>query len=229
MRPRMIWRAMCEVLHTRRWPATHIQIARHLHHLAIRYATTMPAPIAERLLTAAEFARTIDPPGVSTELVRGMVVTMPPAKTKHGFRASEIEFALKTFVRAHSLGITTGEGGYVLAHDPDSVRGPDAAFISAARIPAGGLPEDDYFEGAPDLAVEVISPSETDKDVAEKVAEYLASGALRVWEVRPRLRTVTVHRPGPAPETLRDGDSLTSEHASFAADGFALRIADIFA
>jgi Uma2 family endonuclease len=189
----------------------------------------MPAPVAERLLTAEEFARMTDPPGVRTELVRGLVVAMPPAKTKHGFRASELDFALKSFARAHNLGITTGEGGYVVAHDPDSVRGPDAAFISTARIPLGGLAEDEYFEGAPDLAVEVISPSESDKDVAAKIAEYIAAGAQRVWEVRPRLRTVTVHRPGAAPETLRQDDVLTSEHAGFSVAGFELSVADIFA
>jgi Uma2 family endonuclease len=190
---------------------------------------TMPAPVSETLLTVEEFARTIDPPGVRTELVRGMVVTMPPAKTKHGFRAGRINRRLDEFVERHELGITTGEGGYILAHNPDSVRGPDAAFISAARIPEGGLPEDEYFEGAPDLAVEVISPSETDENVATKVAEYLAAGAQRVWEVRPRLRTVTVHRPGRAPETLRHGDALTSQHACFSVEGFELRLEDLFA
>lgn len=189
----------------------------------------MPAPVAEKLLTAEEFARMVDPPGVRTELVRGLVISMPPAKTKHGFRAGKINRRLDEFAESHDLGIATGEGGYVLAHNPDSVRGPDAAFISLARIPVGGLSEDEYFEGAPDLAVEVISPSESDMDVATKIAEYLAAGAQRVWEVRPRLRTVTVHRPQAAPETLRDGDVLTSEHAGFAVEGFLLAVADIFA
>lgn len=201
----------------------------HSSPVTIGYHVTMPAPVAEKLLTVEEFARMVDPHGMRTELVRGMVVMMPPAKTKHGFRAGKINRRLDEFVEQHTLGVTTGEGGYVLAHDPDSVRGPDAAFISAARIPLGGLPEDEYFEGAPDLAVEVISPSESDRDVATKIAEYLAAGAQRVWEVRPRLRTVTVHRPQAAPETLRIGDVLTSEHAGFAVQGFELALADIFA
>ena len=111
----------------------------------------MPAVVAAKLLTAEEFGCIIDPPGLHTELVRGTIITTPPAKTKHGFRAGNIDFSLKTFSRAHKLGITTGEGGYVLARNPDTVRGPDSAFISAARVPAGGLPEDEYFEGAPDL------------------------------------------------------------------------------
>jgi Uma2 family endonuclease len=64
---------------------------------------------------------------------------------------------------------------------PDTVRAPDAAFISSERIPPGGVPDEEYIEGAPDLAVEVVSPDDTESQVAEKVAMYLAAGARRVW------------------------------------------------
>lgn len=187
------------------------------------------APVLERLLTAEEFAETCDPPGMTTELVRGRIVTMPPAKTMHGSRGSLIDGELRAFARRHRLGLTTGEGGYVLARDPDTVRAPDAAFIESGRIPDGGVPEDAYLAGAPTLAVEVVSSSDRARDVADKVRDWLAAGASRVWEVRPKSRTVLVHRPGAGPVTRGLGDTLTSSDAGFTVDGFALPVSEIFA
>ncbi len=152
---------------------------------------------------------------------------MPPAKTDHGYMSFELGFALRSFAGHHQLGRVTGEGGYILSRDPDTVRAPDVGFISAGRL-SGPLPPGEYFQGAPDLAVEVVSPDDRDSDVAEKIALWLSAGALRVWEVRPRTRTVTVHRPGTPPATLRAGDTLTSDDAAFSVDGFALLVGSIF-
>jgi Uma2 family endonuclease len=188
---------------------------------------TPPAAAARR--TAEEFGRLVDPPGIRSELVRGKVMRMPPAKTDHGAIASEVGFHLRTFARAHHLGHVTGEGGYVLARDPDTVRAPDAAFIAFDRLPGRQLPPGEYVEGAPDLAVEVVSPDDRDAEVAEKVADWLAAGAGRVWEVRPRTRTVTIHRKDAPPKTLGIDGTLTSDDAGFAVEGFALPVAAIFA
>jgi Uma2 family endonuclease len=76
--------------------------------------------------------------------------------------------------------------------------------------------------------VEVISESETEREAAEKVTLWLEAGAERVWEVRERTRTVTVHTPGHPPRTLRDGDALHSDDASFSVEGFSLPVSDIF-
>ena len=122
----------------------------------------------------------------------------------------------------------TGEGGYRLSRNPDTVRGPDAAFLEASRIPAAGY-GDEWIEGAPTLAVEVVSPGNTEAEIAEKVHDYLEAGASRVWEVRPRLRLVIVHQPDGLPRALGLDDVLTSADAGFAVDGFALPVADIFA
>jgi Uma2 family endonuclease len=188
----------------------------------------MTTPAAQALLTAEEFARMTDPPGVRSELVRGRVIRMPPAKTRHGRLAGFIHARLEAFAREHRLGEATAEGGYLLRRNPDTVRAPDAAFIAFERLPGGELPEDAYVEGAPDLAVEVVSPSETDAGVAEKVADWLAAGAERAWEVRPRTRTVTVHRRDRPPRTLGIDDTLTSDDAAFAVAGFALPLTEIF-
>ncbi|MFN0145479.1 MAG: Uma2 family endonuclease [Dehalococcoidia bacterium] len=188
----------------------------------------MTSPVAEKLLTAEEFALTVDPPGTRTELVRGRVVCMPPAKTGHGRRAYRIGKKLEPFIETHHLGEITGEGGYLIRRDPDTVRAPDVGFVAAARVPAGGISDDEYFEGAPDLAVEVVSPDDRDVDVAEKVRDWLMAGSQRVWEVRPRTRTVTVHRTGAPPRTLREGEALTSDDAAFAVMGFTLAVSAIF-
>ena len=189
----------------------------------------MTTLVAERLMTAEEFAETIDPPGLTSELVCGKVVYMPPAKTNHGYYGTQVGYFLSTFFRPLGLGISTGEGGYILSRNPDSVRAPDAAFLSADRVPADWPETEGYIEGAPSLAVEVVSPRNTRTDIALKVAQYLAAGSERVWEVRPRQRTVTVHRRGAPARTAGVGETLTSDDAGFTIDGFLLPVADIFA
>ena len=189
----------------------------------------MSSPAAEKLLTAEEFAETTDPPNLESELVRGRIVYMPPAKTPHGYYGTLISALLAAFAIPQRLGILTGEGGYILSRNPDTVRAPDAAFLKSARIPAGWPEIDAYLEGAPTLAVEVVSRGQTEAEVVAKVADWLAAGAERVWEVRPRLRTVTVHRVGADPRTLTAGDTLASDDAAFDLDGFSLAVGDIFA
>jgi len=188
----------------------------------------MTSPTAEKLLTAEEFAETTDPPDMRTELVRGRIVCVPPPSTIHGKYVRRIGASLGHFSDEHALGEVVVESGYLLESDPDTVRGPDVSFIAAAAL-SEGLPPRGYHEGAPTLAVEVISPDETEEKVTAKIELYLAAGAERVWEVRPRLRTVTVHRRGAEPVTLTATSTLTSFDAGFAVEGFALRVADIFA
>jgi Uma2 family endonuclease len=154
---------------------------------------------------------------------------MPPPGTARGKWALRIAAPLLTFADGGNLGDVVVEGGYILRREPDSVRGPDVSFIARQRLEAIGIPASGYFEGAPTLAVEVISPSETDTEVRAKVGEYLTAGAERVWEVRPRLKTVTIHRTGAEPVTKRSGEVLTSDDAAFSVEGFALPLGSIFA
>src|SRR5688500_8056617 len=121
---------------------------------------------AKKLITAEEFMNMPDPPdGSKQELLRGEIITMPPPKPRHAACCSEVHFILKSHVKANRLGILTcNDAGFVTEHDPDTVRGPDIAFWSAAR--ASELPEG-YFEIPPDLAVEVISPSDTHHRIQE--------------------------------------------------------------
>jgi Uma2 family endonuclease len=102
------------------------------------------------------------------------------------------------------------ETGFRLTTDPDTVLAPDVSFISSARIPATGLPEG-YFPGAPDLAIEIVSPGDLDEEVQAKVAAYLQSGSKLVWVLRPKRRTVTVHHPDGTARTLGVNDTLSGE------------------
>ena len=184
----------------------------------------------EGLLTAEEFARLPQPKsGERMELVRGRVVMAPPGNASHGRRSGKIHSRLEAFVEdLHRLGYATDDGGYRLARDPDIVRAPDAAWVSKTRLPHGELPDDRYPDCAPNLAVEVVSTHDSDADVADKVADWLTYGADRVWVVRPRLKTVTVHRPGGDSHTFADDDVLTSDDAGFPVQGFELPLGVIF-
>lgn len=145
---------------------------------------------------------------VRAELVRGDVVCEPPAGFGHGVGALEIGYHLRRFLEDHPLGVACGaETGFVLSRDPDTVRAPDAAFVTRERADRFAAREK-FFEGAPDLAAEVVSPGDSWRQVADKVRDYLTAGTRLVWVIDPRRRTVTVHRPGTAPRVLGEDDLL---------------------
>src|SRR5665213_83743 len=125
----------------------------------------MVTPAAEKLLTSEEFERLPEPEGgCRTELVDGRVVMAPPPGWDHGDHSNVTAWTLTTFAREHGLGRVVVESGYRLKRDPDTVRGPDVSFVVTDRIPAAGS-RAGYFEGAPTLAVEVISPNDAERDV----------------------------------------------------------------
>jgi Uma2 family endonuclease len=159
------------------------------------------------------------------ELVEGEIIKMPPAGHEHGKIALAIGSILRDFVVRHKLGDAyAAETGFVLKRSPDTVRAPDAAFVTAERAEKMEGKEG-FFPGPPDLAVEVISPNDSDEDVEAKVLDYLQAGTRLVWIIRPRTRTVTVYRSREdirlltAEETLEGGDVLP---------GFSVPVREIF-
>ncbi len=181
----------------------------------------------EKLLTAEDLAGMPEPPtGEQYELARGELLVMPPPGVFHGRFASRLDNRLRPFVEARALGEVFVETGYLLRHDPDTVRAPDVSFVAVARIPAGGLPEEGFFPGAPDLAVEIVSPGDLDAEVQGKVDDYLEFGTQLVWVVRPKQRTVTVYHPDGTARRLGQGDTLSGEDLL---PGFALPLSDLFA
>ncbi|HKA55800.1 MAG TPA: Uma2 family endonuclease [Candidatus Binatia bacterium] len=145
------------------------------------------------------------------QLVRGELRRMPPTGMQHGQIAGLLTQQLTTYVRTHDLGVVfTAEAGYRLAQHPDTVRAPDVSFVARERIPAEGVPTG-YWPGAPDLAVEIVSPSDRFDDVVEKVAEYLAAGTRLVWVIHPRTHTVMVYRATGEVQLLRGHEELGGE------------------
>ena len=116
------------------------------------------------------------------------------------------------------------ETGFKIASNPDTVRAPDVAFISTAGL--GPAPARSYRPGAPDLAVEVVSPDDTPREVAEQVEDWLRAGATHVWVVSPAPRTVSVHRPAAPVQVFANGDLLAVDDLL---PGLRLRVADAFA
>lgn len=170
---------------------------------------------AEQLLRAGDIGR--------CELVRGKLVMMVPAGGEHGDIAYELGYRLGEYVRPRKLGkILAAETGFLISRRPDTVRAPDVAFVRAGRLTISR----GYIPGAPDLAVEVLSPDDRPGYVREKVAEWLEAGTRAVWVVDPRARTVAVHEAGRKPRVLAESQVLPGGDVL---PGFELPVREIFA
>ena len=153
----------------------------------------MAVPDRRRLATAEDLLERPDD-GRRYELVEGELIAMTPAGARHGAVAFRLARLLDEHVEARRLGVGgAGEAGFILRRDPDVVRAPDVSFVAAARVPATGIPSG-YWPCAPDLAVEIVSPSDRFSDVHRKIEDYFAAGARLVWVVDPETRVVHVHR-----------------------------------
>ncbi len=164
--------------------------------------------------------------GKRTELVRGDLVVMAPAGGRHGRIANTIAYLLTEFIRARQRGMVfAAETGFLLHRSPDTVRAPDVAFVAAERL-ADGEPPPGFLEMAPDLAVEVVSPSDSSAAVRDKVRDWLEAGTRLVWVVYPDSRSVTVHRHTGEPEEHSETDVLSG---SPALPEFSVAVRDLFA
>ncbi|HEY2537065.1 MAG TPA: Uma2 family endonuclease [Solirubrobacteraceae bacterium] len=164
--------------------------------------------------------------GMRHELVRGKLLTMTPPGAEHGRVAVTVGGLLFIHARKTGSGVTVGETGFVLARDPDTVRAPDAAFISKERAETiGRTPK--YWPEAPALAVEVISPDDTYREVRDKAFEWLAAGSAIVLVVDPPKRTATVYSAEDnTPHVHSEWDTLD---LSDAVPGFSVAVAELFA
>ena len=184
----------------------------------------MTESIDTRLLTAEDLYAFPDD-RKRHELLSGRLTSEPPAGAEHGRVGVSIVIALGRHVIEKRLGRVYGpDTGFILARTPDTVRAPDIAFVSRARVEAAGRVIQ-YFPGAPDLAVEVNSPSDSLPAVRSKVADYLAAGCSMVWVVDPEERSVTVYRTLLAPRVLAADGML---HGEDVVPGFSIAVASIF-
>jgi Uma2 family endonuclease len=175
-------------------------------------------------LTADElFAMPKD--GFRYELVKGELRKMSPAGSEHGAIIVNITVLLGQHVKSNKLGICFGaETGFKIATDPDTVRAPDVAFVASGRVPESGITKK-FWPGAPDLAVEVLSPGDSYEEVDEKVEDWLAAGARAVWIVNPRKRSVTVYRSMSDVKRLSESDELDGGDV---VHGFRCKVSEIF-
>ncbi len=157
------------------------------------------------------------------ELIRGEMTPVTPVGKPHWRLVGKVIYALEHFAREHGLGDVGAEGGFILARDPDVVLAPDVSFVRAGRLSddqAGFMPL------APDLAVEVISPSNSAPEMSRRVRLYLDAGVRLVWVVDPSQRTITAYAPDRTARMFVDGETLDGGDVL---PGFRLPVGELFA
>ena len=158
------------------------------------------------------------------ELIDGRIVRMNPIGRSHAYVAANLSMALNQFVRQHKLGeVLVGEIGIFIQRKPDRIRAADIAFVSTKRL--AQTTESGYLKTAPDLVVEIISPSDRWQAVRDKLEEYFAIGVHRVWIVEPENRDVLVYSASTEMRKFGEGDMLVGEGVL---DGFTLPVAELF-
>ena len=157
------------------------------------------------------------------ELEAGWLVSEPLPSPRHDWVRRRLERILEAAIAGRGLGEVFGETGFILARNPDTVRGPDLSFVARERLV--GLDESRFFEGAPDLAIEILSPSNRPYQVRAKVADYLAAECRLVWVVDPVRRSVTTYRELLAPRVLEPDDTFDGEDVI---PGLTIPLASIF-
>lgn len=169
----------------------------------------------------AEELMNLDDDSHRHELIKGELLTMPPPQAEHGRVAANLTMLLGPYIKAHRLGDVLTEAGFKIESDPDTVLGPDVSFVSKDRV---GLRPDGYYQGPPDLAVEVLSPGDRRGMVEQKLSLWLESGARSVWLVNPRKRTVEIIRSMDERRLLHETDELVDDTIP----GFRVKVSEIF-
>ena len=179
---------------------------------------------SQRLLTAEDLYGLPDD-GTIQELLEGCLLSEPLPGARHGRITVNLALRLYEFVRSRRLGMVfSNDTGFILARSPDTVRGPDIAFVSMKRFEeVGDTPR--HFPGPPDLAIEILSPSSTAGEIHAKVADFLAAGTPLLWVVDPDSRCVAVYRELLHPRILKRDETLEAEDLL---PGFGVRVGELF-
>jgi Uma2 family endonuclease len=176
-------------------------------------------------MTADDLLRMPRGMGVRYEVVEGRLICMSPSGAASGLVSGNTFTVVCSFVREHGLGMCGGEAmGFRIASDPDTVRAADVAFIRKERLPAGGVTRR-FWAGAPDLVVEVISPTDRFGEVLKKVQQWLDGGVTLAWVLDPDARTGTRFRAGEPPISVGEDGVLDGEDVL---PGFQLRLAEVW-
>ena len=177
-----------------------------------------------KLMTAEELLNMPDD-GRRYELIEGKLIELaPPPGTRHGYTQFRIGLRLEQFVGPRGLGIIITEAGFLVSVDPDTVRAPDVAFVATDRVPEGDLPAG-YLPFAPDLLVEVVSPSDRAVDVQDKVRMWLDAGTKLVWVAYPSTKSVAAYRSS-TDVTIVEGDQPLD--GAPVLEGFSIPVSRLF-
>jgi Uma2 family endonuclease len=175
----------------------------------------------ETLMTGEELFRR--PDLGPCELVNGRIVPLPPTGADHGFVESRLTRRLSAYAEDTGRGeVMSGEAGIYIRRNPDTVRAPDAAFISNERLAQRKSPS--FLDVAPELVVEVLSPDDRWSEVTEKIEDYFEAGVARVWIVDSKTRKLHAYRSPTESEQFGEGQTLTDEEIL---PGFRLVISEL--
>ena len=187
--------------------------------------TVTPNPaIASKIWTDEEFMALPDD-GHHYEIINGELIDMGNSGALHGYVCSTLVILLGGYVRQHNLGAML-DSSTAFKMKNGNKRSPDIAFFAKERLQGMAVLPSGYLEGAPDLAVEVLSPDNTVEEIDDKLTEYFENGSRLVWVINPIQHYVLVYRSAEEPDRLLKGkDSLDGEEVI---PGFSLAIADLF-
>ena len=179
-------------------------------------------PPRKRLYSSEELEKL--PSNGRYELIRGELYRMPNNSAQHGFRTSILTANVSSFIIQNQLGYTfAAETRFTIESNPDTTLGPDFAFVATGRI--SELPESGYLRLTPDLILETRSPSDGRREFAQKISQWLSSGAKVVWALDPKANTLTIHITGRDSVVLTEEDTLTCEQLL---PGFSYPLAQLF-
>lgn len=179
----------------------------------------------KQIVTAEELWDMPEVPGKRLELVDGEVVEVPGAGELHMAIVILLYKFLDRFVEEHDIGLVRPDGlAYVLRRGPDQIRIPEVSFVAWDSVPEGEISEG-FWEGAPTLAVEVVSPNDRADDIHDRVQDYLEAGSSQVWVLWPKRRSVSVYSSDAdtrelGPDAVLEGGDILP--------GFSVRVADLF-
>ena len=184
----------------------------------------LETPAEEKVWTDAEFMA-LNRDGHSYEIVNGELIDMGNSGAKHGYVCSILMILLGGYVRLQKLGAMF-DSSTAFKMKSGNKRSPDISFMAKERLQGLDDLPDGFLEGAPDLAVEILSPSNTVEEIDSKLIEYFENGARLVWVIQPKQKYVLVYRSAEEPDRLlKSADSLDGEDI---VPGFTLPVADLF-
>jgi Uma2 family endonuclease len=181
-------------------------------------------PQATRLVTAEEFEHFSEDEAYRVELVRGRLVRMSPVAFRHGQVVVQLIVLLSRYLDEHPVGVILPDVGFKLQSDPDTVRGPDVAFVLQERV--AELDRPGFVRGAPDLVFEVLSPEDRPHDIRERLDDYFGAGVRVVVIVDPQKKSATIHRASSRAVVLRGDDAVLEIGQPL--PGFTCTLAEIF-